>query len=152
MPTPSIVSTITDFLHHPSQDPLQITFAHLEICNQQHGQWHKKMQRPQSRILLRKLSQELAEITVVDNLVFRFSFQFHMPSTGEFHNLEMLCLPRPLAQGRMYMDDEKLQLSFRIDAPDPALHVQVTQVYHRICHMERLSKPLSGTAVGLYRN
>ncbi|WP_431162605.1 hypothetical protein [Flagellimonas beolgyonensis] len=141
MPTPSIVSTITDFLHHHSQDPLQITFAHLEICNQQHGQWCKKVHRPQSRILLRKLPQNrLAEITVVDNLVFRFSFQCRIPDTESYSNLELLCLPRPLDQGRLFLDDEKLQLSFRIDAPDPALRVQVTQVYHRICHVERLSE------------
>lgn len=153
MPTPSIASTITDFLHHNSQDPLQITFAQLEICNQQHGRWCKKVQRHQSRILLRKLPQNgLAEITVVDNLVFRFSFQFRIPDTQTCSNLEMLCLPRPLDQGRMYMDDEKLQLSFRIDTPDPALRVQVTQVYHRICRVERLSMPLSDTFVGLYRN
>ncbi len=100
----------------------------------------QKVQRPQSRIVLRKLSQGLAEITVVDNLVFRFSFQCRMPTTTEFNNLEMLYLPRPLAQGRMYLDDEKLQLSFRIDAPDPSLRVQVTQVYHRICHVERMSE------------
>lgn len=141
MPTPSIVSTITDFLHQPSQDQLEITFAHLDIHNQQRGQWCNKVQRHQSRILLRKLPQNgLAEITVVDNLVFRFSFQFRIPDTQTCSNLEMLCLPRPLDQGRFSMDDEKLQLSFRIDAPDPALRVQVTQVYHRICHVERLSE------------
>lgn len=141
MPTPSILSTITDFLHQNTQEPLQITFAHLEICNQQRGQWCKKVQRRQSRILLRKLPQNgLAEITVMDNLVFRFSFQFRISETEACSNLEMLSLPRPLDQGQMYMDDEKLQLSFRIDAPDPSLRVQVTQVYRRICRMERLSE------------
>ena len=152
MPTPSIVFTITDFLHQKSHDSLQITFAHLDIHNQQQGQWCKKVQRPQSRILLRKLPQGLAEITVVDNLVFRFSFQFRIPDTQTCSNLEMLCLPRPLDQGRMYMDDEKLQLSFRIDAPDPALCVQVTQVYHHICLVEQLHASLSDKSVGMYRN
>jgi hypothetical protein len=142
MPTPSIISTFTDFLHHQSQDPLQITFAHLEICNQQQGQWYKKVQRHQSRILLRKLSHDLAEITVVDNLVFRFSFQFRIPDTQTCSNLEMLHLPRPLAQGRMYMDDEKLQLTFRIDAPDPSLRVQVTQVYQGILGLQKTFTPL----------
>lgn len=141
-PNPSPLQIVKDFLHLNAQDPLQITFAHLEICNQQHGQWCKKVQRHQSRILLRKLSQGLAEITVMDNLVFRFSFQFRIPDTQTCSNLEMLCLPRPLDQGRMYMDDEKLQLSFRIDAPDPALHVQVTQVYQGILGLQRTFTPL----------
>lgn len=142
-PNPSPLQTVKDFLHHNSQDPLQITFAHLEICNQQRGQWRKKVQRYQSRILLRKLPQNsLAEITVVDNLVFRFSFQFRIPETEACSNLEMLCLPRPLDQGRMYLDDEKLQLSFRIDAPDPSLRVQVTQVYQGILGLQRTFTPL----------
>lgn len=140
---PSPLKTVKDFLHHPSQDPLQITFAYLDIHNQQQGQWCKKVQRPQSRILLRKLPQNgLAEITVVDNLVFRFSFQFRIPDTEACSNLEMLSLPRPLDQGRMYMDDEKLQLSFRIDAPDPSLRVQVTQVYQGILDLQRTFTPL----------
>ena len=141
-PNPSPLQTVKDFLHHPSQDQLQITFAHLEICNQQQGQWYKKVQRHQSRILLRKLPQGLAEITVVDNLVFRFSFQFRIPGTEACSNLEMLYLPRPLDQGRMYMDDEKLQLSFRIDTPDPSLRVQVTQVYQGILGLQRTFTPL----------
>jgi len=137
-PNSSPLQTVKDFLHHPSQDQLEITFAHLEICNQQHGQWCKKVQRPQSRILLRKLPQNgLAEITVMDNLVFRFSFQFRIPDTEACSNLEILHLPRPLDQGRMYMDDEKLQLSFRIDAPDPSLRVQVTQVYQGILGLQK---------------
>ncbi len=139
-PNPSPLQTVKDFLHLNTHGSQQITFAHLEIHNQQHGQWCKKVQRPQSRLILRTLPQGLAEITVMDNLVFRFSFQFRIPDTQTCSNLEMLCLPRPLGQGRMYMDDEKLQLNFRIDAPDPALRVQVTQVYHRICRMERLSE------------
>ncbi|WP_127018622.1 hypothetical protein [Flagellimonas beolgyonensis] len=142
-PNSSPLQTVKDFLHHPSQDQLEITFSHLEIHNQQHGQWCKKVQRPQSRILLRKLPQNgLAEITVVDNLVFRFSFKFRIPISSEFNDLEMLCLPRPLDQGLLSMDDEKLQLTFRIDAPDPALHVQVTQVYQGILGLQRTFTPL----------
>lgn len=136
-PNPSPIKTITNFLHQSPHTPLQITFATLEICNHQNGQLLHKVQRQQSRIILQKMPHKsLAEITVLDNLVFSFSFQFQMPSALTFHEVEMRSLPRPLDQGRLYMDEEKLQISFRIDAPDPSLRVHVTQVYQGILHQE----------------
>ena len=124
---------------------MQITFASLEICNHQNGQLLHTLQRPQSRIILHKLPQkQLAELTVLDNLVFSFSFQFQIPNAQKLHDVAMLALPRPLDQGRLYLDEEKLQLSFRIDAPDPTLRVQVTHVYQRIRKLEHFCTPLCG--------
>lgn len=141
----SPIQTITDFLHQSSPSPLQITFASLEICSHQNEQLLRTVQRQRSRILLQKTQQKgLVEITVLDNLVFSFSFRFQLPSAPTCHEVDMRSLPRPLDQGRLYLDDEKLQLSFRIDAPDPSLRVQVTQVYRGILHLEHLQPTLCG--------
>lgn len=141
----SPIQTITNFLHQSSLAPLQITFATLEICSQQNGALLHSVQRQQSRILLQQTPQKgLAEITALDNLVFSFSFQFQLPKAPNFHEVDMRCLPRPLDQGKLYLDDEKLQLSFRIDAPDPSLRVQVTQVYRGILHLEHRQPTLCG--------
>jgi len=43
-----------------------------------------------------------------------------------------------LDRGRLCLDEEKLVLSFRIDAPDPSLRVEVTHTYQGICNLERL--------------
>ncbi|SFB66528.1 hypothetical protein SAMN04487891_101110 [Flagellimonas taeanensis] len=142
---PSISSTITNFLHQSSPAPLQVTFATLEICSYQNEQLLHRVQRQQSRILLQQTPQKgMGEITLLDNLVFSFSFRFRLPSAPTLHEVDMRSLPRPLDQGRLYLDDEKLQLSFRIDAPDPSLRVQVTQVYRGILHLEHLQPTLCG--------
>ncbi len=145
MPPHPISSIFNDFLHQNSHAPLHITFAALEIINYQNGQFLNRVQRPHSRIILKKMPcSDLAELTVLDNLVFSFSFQFRMPQTKEFHNIEMLSLPRPLDHGKLFIDEEKLILSFRIDAPDPSLRVAVTHVYQGILSLERFCTPLCG--------
>lgn len=142
---PSISSTIINFLHQSSPAPAQITFASLEICSHQNGALRHRVQRQHSRILLQQTLQKgLGELTVLDNLVFSFSFRFQLPTAPTCHEVDMRCLPRPLDQGRLYLDDEKLQLSFRIDAQDPSLRVQVTQVYRGILHLEHRQPTLCG--------
>ncbi|MBA4744881.1 MAG: hypothetical protein H2058_06465 [Muricauda sp.] len=148
MPTLPISTTFTDYLHQNSHTPLQITFATLTIRNHQNGQFLNRVQRQQSSIILQKLPQTgLAEITVLDNLVFSFSFQFRIPRAKEFHNIEMLSMPRPLDCGRLFVDKEKLRLSFRIDAPDPSLRVEVTHTYQGVCGLKELCAPVSGQSV-----
>ena len=138
MPTTPILSTFTDFLHQSSPASLQITFANLTICHHQNGQFLNQVQRQYGHITLHKtLHQGVAELTVLDNLVFSFSFKFQMPNTEKIHDVEMLSLPRPLSHGKLYVDEEKLVLSFRIEAPDPSLCVAVTHVYKGICTLER---------------
>jgi len=139
MPSLSISSTFTNLLHQSSPAPLQITFASLEICHYQNGQFLNHLHRPQSRIILQKMPcKDMAELRVLDNLVFSFSFQLRLPGAGECHDMKMLSPPRPLDRGRLYLDEEKLQLSFRIDAPDPSLRVEIAHLYQGICHLERL--------------
>nr|WP_321416013.1 hypothetical protein [uncultured Allomuricauda sp.] len=144
-PYPSPIQTVKDFLHQTSPAPLQITFATLEIRHYQNGQFLNQVERPQSRIVLKKVpGGDVIKITVVDNLVFRFSFQLQMPRGHKFQDLEMLSLPRPLDQGSMCVDEEKLLLSFRIDAPDPLLRVEVTHTYQGICGLKELCTPVLG--------
>ncbi len=148
MPSHPISSTFTNFLHQTSPAPLQITFATLEIHHYQKGQFLNHVRRPQSRIILKKIPcSDLAELTVLDNLVFSFSFQFRMPQTKEFHTIEMLSLPRPLDHGKLLVDEDKLMLSFRIDAPDPSLRVEFMHTYQGICDLKELSPLLSGEPV-----
>jgi len=146
MPTRPISYTFTDFLHQSSHTPLCITFAALEIINHQNGQFLNQVERRQSRIVLQKMPcGRMAKINVLDNMVFRFSFQFRIPdAAAEFHNLKMLSLPRPLDHGKLYVDKEKLRLSFRIDAPDPLLRVEITHVYQSILSLEQFCTPLCG--------
>jgi hypothetical protein len=143
MPTRSILSTFSNYLHQSSQAPLQITFASLNILNYNSRQYLNQVQKHKSRIIIQKLPQKnLAEMRVLDNLVFSFSFQFSIPNNTEFHDGNMLSLPRPLDLGRLYLDEEKLLLSFTIDAPDPLLSVEVTHVYTGIVGLEQLNSPL----------
>jgi hypothetical protein len=142
-PNPIPIKIITDFLHQSSPAPLEITFATLEIRNHQNRQFLNQVQKLQSRIILNKMpSNNLIEIRVLDNLVFSFSFQFQIPGAEEFQDIKMLSLPRPLDHGRLCVDHEKLLLSFRIDAPDPSLRVEVTHVYQVICNLEQLCTSL----------
>ncbi len=83
-------------------------------------------------------------MSVLDNPVFSFSFQFSIPNNTVFHDGKMLSLPRPLDQGRYYLDEEKLVLSYFIDAPDPLLCVEVTHVYTGILRLEPFYTPLYG--------
>ncbi len=72
----------------------------------------------------------------MDNLVFRFSFWFEKPTTENYFKVEMLQLPRPLAEGTLLMDAEKLILQFIIDAPDKNLQVHVKHTYSGIQTLE----------------
>jgi len=148
MPSNPISSIFNNFLHQTSPAPLQITFATLEIHNSQNGHYLKQVQRPQSRLILKKMPcSDVAELTVLDNLVFSFSFQFRMLQTKESHTIEMLSLPRPLDHGKLFIDEEKLILSFRIDAPDPSLRVEVMHTYQGICDLKELSPQFSSEPV-----
>ena len=145
MPNLPISYTFTDFLHQSSHTPLCITFATLEITNHQNGQFLNQVERRKSRIVLQKMPcGRMAKINVLDNMVFRFSFQFRLPLAAKCHNLEMRSLPRPLDRGRLSVDNEKLVLSFRIDAPDPLLRVEITHVYQSILSLEQFCTPLCG--------
>ncbi|MGN7513016.1 MAG: hypothetical protein ACTHOM_01480 [Allomuricauda sp.] len=138
MPPIPVLSTFTDFLNQSSPAPLQITFANLSIRNHQNGQFLNHVQRQHGHIMLHKtLHKGVAELTVLDHLVFSFSFKFRMPHVGECQHITMQSLPRPLSHGKLYVDGEQMRLCFTIDAPDPLRCVAVTHVYQGICTLER---------------
>ncbi|GAB4508650.1 MAG: hypothetical protein Tsb004_07550 [Allomuricauda sp.] len=146
MPTPTIASALTHFLHHSTHNQLQITFASLSICNSQQGKLLHRLPSRQGRIGFQKLSLQLLQLDIMDSLVFRFSVQCHISQTTDFRNMETLSLPRPLDQGSLQVDEEKLVLSFRIDAPDPLLRIQVTHTYQGIYRLEKYCTPFCGHA------
>ena len=146
MPTPTIASALTHFLHHSTHTQLQITFASLNICNSQHGKLLQRLPSRQGRIGFQKLSPQLLQLDIMDSLVFRFSLQCPISQTTNLNDMGPLSLPRPLDQGSLYVDEEKLVLSFRIDAPDPLLRIQVTHTYQGIYHLEKFCTPFCGHA------
>ncbi|MFN3137618.1 MAG: hypothetical protein ACE37L_08015 [Allomuricauda sp.] len=145
-PNPNPLQAITDFLHHSTHTQLQITFARLDICNSQNGKLLQRLPSRQGRIGFQKLSPQLLQLDIMDSLVFRFSLQCHIYQTTNLNDMGPLSLPRPLDQGSLRVDEEKLVLSFRIDAPDPQLRIQVTHTYQGIYHLEKFCTPFCGHA------
>ena len=145
-PNPNPLQTLTHFLHQSTHNQLQITFASLNICNSQHGKLLHRLPSRQGRIGFQKLSPQLLQLDIMDSLVFRFSVQCHIPQTTNLNDMGPLSLPRPWDQGSMQVDEEKLVLSFRIDAPDPLLRIKVTHTYQGIYHLEKFCTPLCGHA------
>ncbi|WP_421806435.1 hypothetical protein [Flagellimonas sp.] len=145
-PNANLIQTLTHFLHHSTHTQLQITFASLNICNSQQGKLLHHLPSRQGRIGFQKLSPQLLQLDIMDSLVFRFSLQCLITQTTNLNDMGPLSLPRPLDQGSLYVDEEKLVLSFRIDAPDPQLRIQVTHTYQGIYHLEKFCTPLCGHA------
>ncbi|NYJ25973.1 hypothetical protein [Allomuricauda sp. ARW1Y1] len=145
-PNANLIQTLTHFLHHSTHTQLQITFASLNICNSQHGKLLQRLPSRQGRIGFQKLSPQLLQLDIMDSLVFRFSIQCPIHQPVNLSDMGPLSLPRPLDQGSLYVDEEKLVLSFRIDAPDPLLRIQVTHNYQGIYRLEEYCTPLCGHA------
>ncbi|RDY59397.1 hypothetical protein [Flagellimonas nanhaiensis] len=138
----SLLGTLTHFLNQSPYTSLELTFAHHTVCHHQNGQFLNRLHKQQSRLLIHKLPNiALAQMVVVDNLLFNFSFSFHRPTNQEQYRGTMLQLPRPLDQGHMEITGTQLVLSFRIDAPDPALSVNITQTYFGSFSLEKFYVP-----------
>ena len=143
MPTIPILPTIQDFLHKSPYASLELTFGtHLVLNSQNHRPFYP-VQKQNSRIVINKKPKKgLAQMVVVDNLVFNFSFGFIPPKEQEFYLGAMLHLPSPLDKGHLHMDAEQLTLSFRIYARDPEWRIYVSQTYADISNLEKFSTPL----------
>lgn len=143
MPTVPILPTIQDFIHKSPYASLELTFDSHLVLNSQNHRPFSPVQKQNSRIVInKKLKRGLAQMVVVDNLVFNFSFGFTPPMEQEFYLGPMLHLPSPLDQGHLHMDADQLTLSFRIYARDPELRIHVSQTYADIYNMEKFSTPL----------
>ncbi|WP_420322114.1 hypothetical protein [Flagellimonas sp.] len=134
----NILGEMNNFLEKETTNTLEITFANLEIETYQNDKFLRQLHKSNCRIIIRKLkTSSLAKMDVVDNIAFRFSFRFATPTSNENYKSEMQQLPRPLAQGILEMDSEKLVLEFAIDAPDKELQVKVRHAYSQILSLEK---------------
>ena len=137
-----LLRTISHFLDQSPYTSLELTFAHHTICNHQNGRFLNRVHKQQSRLLINKPPQShLAQMVVVDNLLFNFSFSFNRPTNQNQYHGPMLQLPRPLDQGHLEISAAQLVLSFRIDAPDPALTVHITQTYNGRYTLQKFYAP-----------
>lgn len=138
MPNTQLLHTITHFLEQSPYTSLEITFAEHQIINHLNWQYLNTVYKTQSRVMIHKVPQSgLAQMVVVDNLLFNFSFHFLKPDNTTYYQGPMLQLPRPLSEGKLQITTDSLRLSFIIDAPDPALSVQVEQYFEGEYQTER---------------
>lgn len=142
MPPIPILPTIQKFLHQSPYASLEITFAHHTVFSSRPQLHFAPVQRHNSRVVINKRPKNgLAQMVVIDHMVFNFSFGFVPPSREPFYLGSMLQLPRPLDQGHLHMDADQLTLQFRIDAPRPELQVHLSQTYAHILKLEHFATP-----------
>ncbi|MEP0462870.1 MAG: hypothetical protein ABJN84_17210 [Flavobacteriaceae bacterium] len=131
MPKSDLLPAIFDFLHCCSTINLEITFAQLDIHIYHNGHFLKRITKPNSRILLYKpQNRKIAQMDLLDNIAFRFSFEFDKPTSQLYYKSKRLYLPQPLTEGFLEMDAEKLSFSFTINSPSN--YVEITHVYRQI--------------------
>lgn len=110
----------------------------LEIDTYHNSKLLKKISKPNGRIHINKpQNNSLVQIDVMDNIAFPFSFWFEKPSTDTVYKRKMLQLPRPLIQGFLEINTEKLILYFTIDEPDRALEVKVQHTYTQLLYLAK---------------
>ena len=126
----NILGEIKWFLDNPSPKSLEIVFDTLEIQTFTKGMFlHSKIKKA-GKIRVHMAEQNgMPQMEVLDHLVFQFSFQFPHPKDLPFFETTALVLPRPLTNGFLRMDSEKIQLEFTIDAPNENSQVHVKHFY-----------------------
>ncbi|MER3376040.1 MAG: hypothetical protein RIM83_15480 [Allomuricauda sp.] len=125
-----VLGEIKRFLDQKSSGILEITFAHLEILTYHNQKLLNRTLRQNSRIrIYEHRSMALAQMEVMDHLVFHFSLWFPTPAHTSHYQSKSLFLPRPLSHGILEMDAETLQLEFTIDTPNKNARVNVKHRY-----------------------
>ncbi|TXN36132.1 hypothetical protein FVB32_16370 [Flagellimonas hymeniacidonis] len=133
MAVSSILTEINTLLDDKSPKSCELTFALLDIDTYHNGTFLKRVQRPYPKIIIHKpVNSTSAQMEVQNNLVFSFSFWFEKPTCHFNYKSKMLQLPRPLTEGALEMDAEKLVLRFTIDAPDKVLQVRIQHTYTQL--------------------
>ncbi|MBS9462833.1 hypothetical protein KIM67_10450 [Flagellimonas sp. 389] len=136
MCTSNILREINSFLKQDTNTTLEITFAQLAIEIYHNGHFLKKIERPNSSILLYKpKNNKLAQMDLVDNIAFRFSFWFDTPTSPLKYKSDILRLPQPLTEGFLEMDAEKLIVGFIMHTQGNS--IETTHVYTQICMRQR---------------
>ncbi|MEM8765308.1 MAG: hypothetical protein AAGD88_15925 [Bacteroidota bacterium] len=133
MPKPNLLQTLADFQAQSYFSSLKITFGVHDIINYRDGHLLNQAEKRKSRIIVVKTSKHhIAQIKVMDNLLFRFSFHISLPKILAGQTENMIQLPRPLEDGHLRIQDEKLELSFRIDAPESEPQLTVEHCYAEV--------------------
>nr|WP_299067267.1 hypothetical protein [uncultured Allomuricauda sp.] len=138
MAVSSILTEINTLLDAKGSKSWELTFALLEIDTYHNGKFLKRVQHAYPKIVIYKPEHNTsAQMEVLDNLVFSFSFWFEKSIAHLDYKSKMLRLPRPLTQGTLQLDAKKLVLQFTIDVPDKALEVKVQHIYTQLLYLAK---------------
>ena len=130
MSTPLILPLINHFIENNVQTSLMITFETLEITIYKNELPLHRLTNQNARIFIKKsLSPHLLQMEVMDNLVFNFSFLFTIPNSTENHASKMIQLPKPLNKGNLWVDENNLELEFKLDTPNEDLNLLANHFY-----------------------
>lgn len=141
----NILGEIHHFLDQTSAAFLEITFDQLEIHSLFQGNLLNKTIKEKAKICIGWCPRDgLAQMELRDNLVFQFTLKFTVPATLVApYTSTALQLPRPLAEGQMYLDSKKLVLQFVIDAPNKETQVHIQQEYTNVLGIKKIGKKLA---------
>ncbi|MEM9361738.1 MAG: hypothetical protein AAGA43_03835 [Bacteroidota bacterium] len=139
MPKTNLLKTLNQFQKEKQDTALQITFNSLEITSYRNGEFLDKKIRYQSQITVQKTPDgPMAKIVVLDDYIFRFSFQVRIPKIGMFQRKKVIYLPRPLDEGYLRILPHQMELSFRIRTLDPRVDLQIGQIYKGPFSVEKI--------------
>ena len=80
MPKTNLLKTLNRFQKEKQSTSLQITFDSLEITNYRNGIFYNQQEKHQPLVHVQKTQNgPVVKIELVDNPIFRFSFQITIP-------------------------------------------------------------------------
>ncbi|MEO0508110.1 MAG: hypothetical protein AAF090_18285 [Bacteroidota bacterium] len=130
MATDCLQIQLHSFLKDAEQKRMVMHFPNLQIKTFQHGACLQNVLLADRRLrFVKTKAPTMLRIHVLDNLAFRFSFVFSVDVLYEGNKICAQKLPRPLDKGWICIHNNKVQLGFWIDGPDPNLRVYVEQQY-----------------------
>ncbi|WP_136468241.1 hypothetical protein [Flagellimonas onchidii] len=127
----NILGEIIAFLDQSTHKTMELHFSTQKIMSFRNGVPHRQILRPDRRLVVKKLaSPVLGKITVVDNLLFKFSFRFIIPCSSLLYQGEMMQLQFPVSFGYLMIDPDAqvIRLVFEIDAPDDAIALTILHI------------------------
>ncbi len=126
----SILEEIKNFLENDNYTTLELTFETLEISLFHHGKRLNQLVRQDAELILQKTNDPtIAEMDVVDNLVFPFLFTFNPQEALAGQTTQMQKLPRPLNHGSLCIKHYCLELEFTIESPSKEMELRVMHLY-----------------------
>ena len=139
MPRINVLGKINHFLDSVEAPTLELTFAQLTIQSFHQGQLLNCTVKENAKLRVHLPGPDgLAQMEVLDNLVFHFTFGFIRPTAMRPYHSKMLNLPRPLMDGLLLLDAEQLLLEFTIDTPNKDHNIQIQHRYTSIMKVRQL--------------